>query len=96
MVSSDQIYGSESRVQDFNADINPLQDYTMGRWLSIATAMHRGLELPPVILIQIGELYFVRDGHHRISVARAQGQKVFRPKWKSGSCKSIATYGRLH
>jgi len=80
MVSIDQICGSESRVYDFDADFNPLQDNTMERWLSIATALKRGIDLPPVILIQVGEQYFVRDGHHRISVARAQGQKVIRAK----------------
>jgi hypothetical protein len=30
--------------------------------------------LPPVVLVQVGDVYFVRDGHHRISVARALGQ----------------------
>jgi len=80
MVSIDQICGSESRVHDFDADFNPLQENTKGRWLSIASAMQRGRQLPPVILIQIGESYFVRDGHHRISVARAQRQKIIRAK----------------
>jgi ParB-like chromosome segregation protein Spo0J len=34
----------------------------------------RGLTLPPVDLIRVGESYFVRDGHHRVSAARALGQ----------------------
>jgi uncharacterized ParB-like nuclease family protein len=34
-----------------------------------------GRELPPVELVQLGDLYFVRDGHHRISVAQAMGQE---------------------
>ena len=76
MVSIDQICGSECRAYDFDADFNPLQDVTKERWLRIAKALKRGINLPPVILVQIGERYFVRDGHHRISVARAQGQKV--------------------
>jgi hypothetical protein len=41
------------------------------RWEQIATAMRRGDSLPPVLLNKIGELYFVEDGHHRVSVARA-------------------------
>ena len=69
-----QIRGSESRSQDFDCDFNPLQDHNKGRWLSVATAWRRGRMLPPVELIQVGDLYFVRDGHHRISVARAMGQ----------------------
>ena len=80
MVSIDQICGSKSRVHDFDADFNPLQENTKERWFSIAAAMQRGRRLPPVILIQIGESYFVRDGHHRISVARAQGQNIIQAK----------------
>jgi hypothetical protein len=43
--------------------------------LNVARARLAGRELPPVELIQIGEAFFVRDGHHRISVARALGEK---------------------
>jgi len=78
MVSIDQICGSVSQAHEFDADFNPLQDYTRERWLSVASALQRGIELPPVILIQIGERYFVKDGHHRISVSRALGQAVIR------------------
>jgi hypothetical protein len=80
MVSIDQICGNECRVRDFGTDFNPLRDDTMERWLRIATALKRGIKLPPVILIQVREQYFVRDGHHRISVARAQGQKVIKAR----------------
>jgi hypothetical protein len=68
-----QIRGSESRGTDFDRDFNPLQSHTRERWLGIAAARQRGRNLPPVALIQVGDLYFVRDGHHRISVARALG-----------------------
>jgi hypothetical protein len=74
-VPIDRIRGSENRVADFDGDFNPVQEHTRGRWLSIATAWYRGRALPPVELVQIGDLYFVRDGHHRISVARALGQQ---------------------
>jgi hypothetical protein len=52
----------------------PLSDCTRDRWRGIAAARQRGRPLPPVALIQVGDLYFVRDGHHRISVTRALGQ----------------------
>ena len=74
MVSIDRIRGSEGRVHDFDCSFNPLKDYNRERWLGIAQARDRGKALPPVSLIQVGDLYFVRDGHHRISVARALGQ----------------------
>jgi hypothetical protein len=69
-----EIVGSEGRCGDFDRDFNPLHDQNRGRWLRIAAARRRGTLLPPVDLIQVGDLYFVRDGHHRISVARALGQ----------------------
>ena len=69
-----QIHGSESRAGDFDWYFKPLQTHTKGRWLSVATARLKGITLPPVTLIQIGEDYFVRDGHHRVSVANALGE----------------------
>jgi hypothetical protein len=69
-----QIVGSEGRCGDFDRDFNPLHDHPRERWLRIAAARRRGAPLPPVDLVQVGDLYFVQDGHHRISVARALGQ----------------------
>ncbi len=70
-----QIRGSEGRCEDFDVNFSPLQTHTRERWLHIAVARQAGEEMPPVKLIRIGEVYFVRDGHYRISVARALGQK---------------------
>jgi hypothetical protein len=69
-----QIRGSEGRSRYFDCDFNPLYDQARGRWLNIARARQQGKGLPPVLLVQVGDIYFVRDGHHRISVARALGQ----------------------
>jgi hypothetical protein len=73
-VPIEQIRGSEGRSTDFDRDFHPLQDHSRGRWLRVAAAREQDKALPPVVLIQVGEVYFVRDGHHRISVARARGQ----------------------
>jgi hypothetical protein len=73
-VSIDHICGSEGRSRYFDRDFNPLYDQARGRWLSIVKARQQGKALPPVVLVQIGDTYFVQDGHHRISVARALGQ----------------------
>jgi hypothetical protein len=75
-----QIRGSQDRSHDFDRDFNPLQDHNKGRWLGIAAARQRGKALPPVELVQVGDVYFVRDGHHRISVARALGQRDIKAK----------------
>ena len=74
-VALDQVRGSEGRVDDFDADMMPIDARSKGRWLSVARARQEGVTLPPVELIQVGDVYFVRDGHHRISVARALGQE---------------------
>ncbi len=70
-----QIGGSEGRCEDFDLAFHPLKAHTEDRWVSVARAYMRGHGLPPVELIQIGEVYFVRDGHHRISAAAALGQQ---------------------
>jgi hypothetical protein len=75
IVPIQQIQGSEGRGDAFDAAFHPLQTHTELRWRSIARAWLGGKILPPVELIRIGEIYFVRDGHHRISVARALGQQ---------------------
>jgi hypothetical protein len=69
-----QIVGSQGRCGDFDRDFYPLHDHNRERWLRIAAARRRATPLPPVDLVQVGDLYFVQDGHHRISVARALGQ----------------------
>jgi hypothetical protein len=69
-----QIRGSENRPGDFDRDFYPLHDVNRARWLSVARARLRGRALPPVALVQVGDVYFVRDGHHRVSVAQALGQ----------------------
>ncbi len=73
-VALDQIRGTEGRQNDFDNRFNPLDDRTRARWQSVARAFEQGQDLPPVELIQVGDIYFVRDGHHRISVARAYGR----------------------
>ncbi|HEX6387257.1 MAG TPA: hypothetical protein VF177_21535 [Anaerolineae bacterium] len=71
-----QIRGTSSkgRSQDFDADFNLLNRRNEARWLNVAAAWQQG-KLPPVSLIQVGSVYFVQDGHHRISVIQAAGQE---------------------
>lgn len=69
-----RIVGSEGRTHDFDGAFRPLSDCTRDRWVSIAAAYRNHIPLPPVVLIQVADEYYVRDGHHRVSVARAVGQ----------------------
>ena len=68
------IQASENRSGDFDRNFNPLETHTKSRWLSIAVARLNSQAMPAVELIKVGEVYAVRDGHHRISVARALGE----------------------
>ncbi len=69
-----QIKGTLGRTADFDLDFNPLKEHCRSRWISILSAVLHGVSLPPVELVQVGPNYYVRDGHHRISVAKAIGQ----------------------
>jgi hypothetical protein len=73
-VKIEMIRGSEGRLGDFDIGFCPLKAHDRERWLRIASILLSGRELPPVDLIRIGNVYFVRDGHHRISAAKALGR----------------------
>lgn len=75
-IALDQIIGSEGRSRDFDDQFWPLTSHSRERWLRIAVAIGISEPLPPVQLVQTADGYIVRDGHHRISVARAFGQGV--------------------
>ncbi len=74
IVPIERICGSEGRNRDFDRAFAPYSDHTRDRWVRVAAAYKRRVPLPPVELIRVGDDYFVRDGHHRISVARAHGE----------------------
>ena len=74
LVALAQITGSEGRAADYDIDFLPRQQHDEERWVGVATARRLGKPMPPVELVQIGSNYFVRDGHHRVSIARALGE----------------------
>ena len=65
------IRGTENRTGDFDAAFHPLRPELRQRWVHVALAFLQGRGLPPVELVRLGDDCFVRDGHHRVSVARA-------------------------
>lgn len=75
-IALDQIIGSEGRSHDFDNQFWPITEHSRARWVSIAKAMGTDKPLPPVQLIQVANGYVVRDGNHRVSVARAFDQSV--------------------
>jgi hypothetical protein len=71
IVALDTIIGSVDRARDFDCWFHPRAKVKRQRWIQLALAQRRGEYIPPVDLYRIGDLHFVRDGHHRVSVALA-------------------------
>lgn len=67
------IVGSEGRYKDFNKLFFPRHQHLRFRWERINLAHYKNIILPPIKLYEIGGVYFVRDGNHRVSVAKTQG-----------------------
>ena len=66
------IAGSEGRYYDFNKYFLPKKDHLRHRWERVDEAHINDIILPPIMLYEIGGIYFVRDGNHRVSVAKMQ------------------------
>jgi len=73
-VRVDQIAGSLNRYHEFDRVFMPASDKLADRWQRVNRAFYEDVSLPPVVLYKVGQVYFVVDGHHRVSVAREQGQ----------------------
>ena len=69
----DAIVGSVGRYNDFTRDFLPRQDFTQDRWAKVKAASEGSPGLPPIDVYKVGESYFVKDGNHRVSVARQLG-----------------------
>ena len=73
-IETDKVIGSVSRYQDFDRAFLPRQTHTRSRWESIDRAHFKRIILPPIEVYKVGDYYFVKDGNHRVSVAREKGQ----------------------
>ncbi len=70
------IIGSVGRYRDFDRAFLPLEGADKERWKRLDVAFNELRDLPPIDVYKIGEVYFVRDGNHRVSVAKANGLDV--------------------
>jgi hypothetical protein len=70
------IVGSVDRTSDFDRRFRPASNRLRERWQGINLAQRSGVGMPPISVYRIGDLHFVRDGHHRVSVALALGHTV--------------------
>lgn len=71
----DNIIGSEGRYEDFNKHFLPKKAALKGRWSAINDIVDQNGYLPPISVFKIDEFYFVRDGNHRVSVAKSRKQE---------------------
>jgi hypothetical protein len=72
----DTIVGSVGRVGDFDRWFCPRRPVNRQRWEALDRASRAGAILPPIEVYKVGDVHFVRDGHHRVSIARAHGMQT--------------------
>ena len=72
-IEIDRIIGSEGRYRDFSYAFYPKREMLRSRWTSIDKARLSDVILPPISVYSLGGYYFVRDGNHRVSVAKSMG-----------------------
>ena len=73
-ISVESIVGSVGRCSDYTRGFMPLKDSDRLRWTRVLEAAEAAQDLPPIHAFRIGQVHFVDDGHHRVSVARRRGQ----------------------
>ena len=75
VIPMDAIVGSVDKVRDFDRRFRPTSGRSRERWERMALQSRKGESFPPIDVYKLGDLYFVRDGHHRVSVGRALGAR---------------------
>ena len=75
-IQLDSVVGTVDSRRDFDRRFRPTSSRVRQRWERLALAERRGKSIPPIDVYRIGDMYFVVDGHHRVSIALATGQKT--------------------
>ncbi len=70
----DSVVGTMDSRRDFDRRFRPTSGRVRERWERLALAQRRGEPIPPIDVCRVGDLHFVKDGHHRVSIALAAGQ----------------------
>jgi hypothetical protein len=76
VITLDSIVGSVDRSREFDRRFRPTSGQMRERWQRLALAQRRGESIPPIEVYRVGDMHFVVDGHHRVSVAHALGLKT--------------------
>ena len=72
----DTVVGTVDKARDFDRRFRPASDRDRQRWAELDVAERDGAVMPPIEVFRVGSLHFVKDGHHRVSVAMATGQEM--------------------
>lgn len=75
-ISVTSVVGSVEKAKEFDRSFRPTSNRIRHRWQSIDAAHRKGEPMPPIDVYRVGDLHFVRDGHHRVSVAVEMGLEV--------------------
>jgi hypothetical protein len=73
-IKLDTVVGTVDSNRDFDRFFRPTNGRVRQRWERLALAQVRGETVPPIDVYRVGDLHFVKDGHHRVSIAIAQGR----------------------
>jgi hypothetical protein len=76
VITLDSIVGSVDREREFDRRFRPTSGQVRERWQRLALAQRRGESIPPIEVYRVGDMHFVLDGHHRVSVAHALGMRT--------------------
>ncbi len=76
VIQLDSIVGTVDRSREFDRRFRPTSGQVRERWQRLALAQRRGESVPPIEVYRVGDMHFVLDGHHRVSVAHALGLKT--------------------
>lgn len=94
-IGLDSIVGSVDKSRDFDRRFRPRSSRVRERWQRLAAAERRGETVPPIEVYRVGDLHFVSDGHHRVSVALALGRHTIDAYVTQVSTK-LSTHGIRH
>jgi len=75
-IQLDTVVGTAGSRREFDRRFRPTSGRVRERWERLDLAQRRGAAIPPIEVYRVGGLHFVKDGHHRVSVAVAAGRKT--------------------
>jgi hypothetical protein len=75
-VKLSSIVGTVDSKREFDRRFRPTSATVRERWERLALAQRRGASMPPIDVYRVGDMHFVQDGHHRVSIAMARGQST--------------------